>query len=314
MAFIDTIVAAFAADAGVGAIAAGVAAVGTDLSVVGAITGNKTMTEVGGVMGLAGGVVGLASGAFSGAAAAGSDSSLTSSLTDSANAGANVGGTAGVINPAVNPITDASQSALSTADSTATTGATGAALTDPNSLGLPQPGAAGVTGNPLANPMSANDIGGTQTDIGATQNNLAGTTPPTPTPAGNPNATQGVRGYADNSQNINLPQGIATGTGGGTTGASGSTLQGMLSGYSPQAQQALIQAAGQGVAGMVGGLFNGWSQSQKLQLAQQAQALQQTQYTNAMQNASSQPVLTASAKPPSTAGTGLLNSVQSSNV
>jgi hypothetical protein len=47
-------------------VATAVAEVGTTLSVVGAVTGNSTLTKVGGIMGLAGGAGALASGALSG--------------------------------------------------------------------------------------------------------------------------------------------------------------------------------------------------------------------------------------------------------
>jgi hypothetical protein len=66
-------------------VAAAVGEVGTAMSVVGAVTGNSTLTKVGGVMGLAGGVGALASRAMS----AGADAAATAVAADTTDAAAN---------------------------------------------------------------------------------------------------------------------------------------------------------------------------------------------------------------------------------
>lgn len=62
-------------------VLAAVSQIGTIMSVVGAVTGNKSLMKIGGVMGLVGGVGGLINGATSSAASAGADA-LASTATD----------------------------------------------------------------------------------------------------------------------------------------------------------------------------------------------------------------------------------------
>lgn len=74
---------AVGASAAAAAVVGGLMVVGTALQVVGAITGNKDLSRLGGVMSLAGGVGGLASGAWASAStsiAASSSSDITAQL------------------------------------------------------------------------------------------------------------------------------------------------------------------------------------------------------------------------------------------
>lgn len=64
----DAVTAGTAADLAFGTVAAAVGEVGTSLSVVGAVTGNESLSKIGGVMGLAGGIGSMASSAFGGTA------------------------------------------------------------------------------------------------------------------------------------------------------------------------------------------------------------------------------------------------------
>ena len=64
---------------GVTAVLAAMAQVGTIMTVVGAVTGNKDLMKIGGLMGLVGGIGGLVAGAVGGAAtAAGADAAVAS--------------------------------------------------------------------------------------------------------------------------------------------------------------------------------------------------------------------------------------------
>jgi hypothetical protein len=109
LAFTATLALVGGAEVTTGLVLGAMAEVGTAMTIVGAVTGNKALMQIGGVIGLVGGVGGLVSGAVSGAASAtgsaidasgnavsasGAEVGAANALSDSSYAGANWGAAA----------------------------------------------------------------------------------------------------------------------------------------------------------------------------------------------------------------------------
>lgn len=311
ISFAVAAVGAAVASATIGTIAAAVAAVGTDLSIVGVVTGNKAITEIGGVMGLAGGAVGLADGLIGGGTSVATEADAPYSAQSD---------TAMLTNAPPAPVASAN---TITSDSTAFNAAGDSQAanlgTTPyanNSVpqtttDTPSIGSDGVS--------SANDIGASQSNLGANEPLSGYQAPPANGPAVGGNAGNQVDLSNSNLNTNGTPNAAMSG---GTIkpppDASPGALMTFWNGLDNATKAHVATIAGQGVASMVGGLFNGWTQSQKL-------ALQQLQYSNALQAANNPTSVGASAPPPNPkptpasappsgiTGTGLLQNIQSSN-
>lgn len=329
--FADVIGAAITAIVGgtatVGVVAAGVAAVGTDLSVVGMITGNQTLTKVGSVMGLAGGITGLAAGLGSDAAvsAAGNfgptadGGNLMSAGSDAAGMGTaagNFGPTpdGGNLMPSSGGAPDAglsginSGSSATSTDAATPTGTQGATPTSsefsptapatntPSGM-LGSGNTAPVAGAPAAGATPEPVTGGTTTpaaslqasgtDTGAVTGNTAGSGAPS---ASSPDMS-GTTGYGTNPGDVDRLPPMSADT-------SPNGIMNWYNNLDKDTQGRIVTGLMQGGGMAVGSLFNAYSAAQKLALQQQAQNLIQRQYDTSVANANS----TASVGNPYSAG------------
>ena len=268
--------AVLAGSATVAEIATVVSVVGTGMSVVGAITGNKELTKIGGIMGLAGGVVSLASGALGAAGAAEGaavDTSVAGTATDAlTGAGADLTGAASAANPdlATGDFvgSDWSNPALNNAPPTYP-----GSGPDPMSLS----GSSSGQGVLNAQPQASTPLGSTP---------QASQAPGTQAP------------YGQGSSQTSLPSSLTAPpkvTGGGLWSDIKEWFSGLPKDQQGRVMSGLLETGGKAL----GGMFQGWSEEQKLALQQHALELQQQQWQTALNNASAQP----SFKAP----TGILN-------
>lgn len=299
MAFVITAV--VATDVTLASVALAVGELGLSLSVVGAVTGSKDLTKWGGVLGLAGGVGSLAAGAFDAAADAGLAEGAMTGADEAGNyvldqAGslaekiasepleyAGVGDSAGQGGSSIfDSATDAASDAASAANN---------ATADTTFNGMPsQSGATGsqqgiISGNSGA-PSSTSSVAGAPQAQGASPSPTFGSR--TLDASGNPMFSDAHFDSLGTTQSLEPPP-------------SGGSWSDWWNKQPDLVKSAIIQTGGHAV----GGLFQGWTEEQKLALQQQVLNLQQQQYTSAMKNASSQP--TFNFKPP----TGIINTARS---
>lgn len=277
----------------VAAVATVISVAGTVLSVVGMITGNKTLMKIGGIMGLAGGVVGLAAGAAGGAGAAigetagASGGGLLAGETGAMDMG--IGGSgileeAGTAGLGAGGMTDlgAGTMPMTATEAPSLAGAELAApgASDASGFGIEQlpataPSTPGIGPNPpgmnvdqvdaLAgvngtNPMPASSLPGTQGQMPTTAGETAA--------FGNNTYTPGQTAQLAPPANV----------------GSGRGLFDWFKNLKPEEQSKLITGVVQAGGKAIGGLFEGWSEEQKLAFEQQKWGTQQS-------NAKAQPSL-----------------------
>lgn len=264
MAFLVAAVAAIGAAVGtaatVAAVAVVVSEVGVALTVIGAVTGDKDLMKLGGVLGLAGGVGGLAAGAFGaagGVAAEGAAVAGGASAADAATAAATDAGTAAVQQDATGALADS-----------ATSGLEGGVIASP----VPDPGIAASPTNSLSDPTSSL----AQQSANPATNSIIAT--PTATPASDsltvqtPDAPSGIQtlaGAPDTATPYSNPTDmrLANGT---QTAPTDSTDQ-----FFTQFQnffknnKTLVDAGGKVIGGALNGINQSSIQAQQNFLAQQ---------------------------------------------
>lgn len=303
---IVAVVAAVAVDAGLatGAIAltafTAVAAIGATTAAVGAVTGNKTLEEIGGALGLVGGIGAIAVG--SGAAAAGDILGPTDLSDDGA-----------AVDTAAQAATDASPSVLTSDPAAAIADANNPVGAASGSLAASEGNAAAIDGQAGTTPLSG---------LSPDQLNQLTTTPftqPTPTApaAGNPFAADAQNAIADanaqNSVNVNaaMPPGqMGASAGQLTTGTDPNAPPPWLTAWQTAQNKQLLTMAGiQSGLGLISGLTNPLNPAQINALNAQAAAnnaaatLSQKQAANV-----SQPLPTVGQPTATSAvGTGLIN-------
>lgn len=273
MAFFVTAVATAIEVGSLATIAVAVSEVGMALSVVGAVTGNKELMKIGGVMGLAGGVTGLVGGLASTGEAALVDAAVTGTSVGEAASGAEgLGASAAELS---GQPTDLPNRAVSS-------------MTTDVGGGAGMPGANSVTYPGAPPDPAAGNI--------AQQSGIAGApTAPTPQPASvTPQTTVPTNPTPGAPQVAGGEAAVAT-----PAGTDSSSLSKWFNGLDPKTKgtvlNGLLQTGGQAL----GGMFQGWSAEQKLALEQNAQNLAEQHYQTAMKNANA---TTVSAPKP----TGLL--------
>lgn len=256
-------------------IATAVAEVGIAMTVVGTVTKSKELTKVGGFLSLAGGVASL------GAAAVGSLGQGAVAATGAAELGSSA-----AVDGGANALSDAA--AASTADAV---GGSGAA-----------PLIAGPSSD-VANAVAGFDPNAASVLPSAPTGSSAYLTPPSSAvPPASP-STPGTFDFLKDSGSATDVSGVpdALGQSASKPGL-GQSVKDWYNGLSKSDQSrvgnTLLQMGGQAV----GGLFNGWTADQKLQLEQQAQSLAKQKFDTATTNASAVPDI--SFKP-----VGLVNSV-----
>jgi hypothetical protein len=290
MAFVVTAVTAEVVT--VASVASAVAELGMTLSVVGAVTGSKDLMKVGGFMSLAGGVTSLASGAFGAAEGAASDAAAGAAdggldlagqqVAEATYTGANPA-------PVFSDAADAASSGMNGVSGLADTASdvTQQALSGTNFDSLGADSGAATAGNTGAD---------TSVNAGSDISGISG--PSSPTGASSPDTP--TMKYGDNSITPgapNVPQAI-----GGTVAPPGGTDPFSLQKWwasQPDSTKNLIM---QGGLKAVGGLFQGWTEDQKLALERNKFALQQQM----LSNGSAQPSINFQSKP-----TGIINSARS---
>lgn len=153
MAFVVTAVAAAIEVTTVATVLTAVSAVGMAMTVVGAVTGNKDLMKVGGVIGLAGGVGSLVNGAIDGAAAAGAADAAASGAADAAAAGsdaATIGATDMGGYAAGDVTSNLASSGIDAANTGAATGMGASNLGSTAAIGAPDAAGASLSGAPFS--------------------------------------------------------------------------------------------------------------------------------------------------------------------
>jgi len=284
MAWVVTaVVAAVEVGATAAVIFTAVAEVGIALQVVGTVTKSKELVKIGGIMGAVGAVGGLASAGFSALSAGAGE------------AGVAEGATAGAYSDVAGE-----QFAQQ-------------AGTDAAGSGFGDMAASAATAPAVVSPV---DSGGL-TSSGMTQV-PGGGTPPAGAPAPSavtaaPAGTMPPPQSAESMFNTNVAAGTPP-IAAGTAPQAAFNLDTMNSVVAPsdtssfgiskwfdsldKATQGRVVSGAMQIGGAaVGGLFNGWSEDQKLALERERQALQQKAYATSMANASAQPKVAAYVKP-----------------
>lgn len=283
MAWVVTAVAIAIETMEVAAVLTAIMEVGVALQVVGAVTGNKTLSKVGGVMSLVGGIGSLANAAFSGVGAAAAEGASIG-VADGAAAGADAAVTAG---------TDAAAGGMVDAAAGAAAGMP-AGQSAAEMLG-------GLTNSQGAGMMTA----GTEAATTAASTAVAPATAAAGMPAGQSAADMMGSAISDAT-----PAAAATFDAGaiGSVAAPADTssfgIQKWFDGLDKATQGKVVSGAMQIGGSAVGGLFNGWSEEQKLALERQRQSLQQKAYDTSVSNANAQPRVAAYVKPTGMMGAG----------
>jgi len=252
----------------VASVAAAVGELGMTLSVVGAVTGSKDLMKVGGYMSLAGGVTSFAAGALSGGSGLAVDA-----------AGEGLGGAGGALGQAG----------------------------DYGMNAAAESGMADVT--PLAENTANTVINGTSdaipasTDASAVSNSTAGdaaSNAGADSASGAANQNAPTMKYGDNSVTPGAPSIGQFGQAGPVSPPADTSSNGIVDWYKkqPDAVKAAIMKGG---LSAVGGLFQGWTEEQKMALDRNKFALQQQQ----LSNGSAQPTISFQSKP-----TGIINSAR----
>ncbi len=243
-------------------IATAVAEVGIAMTVVGTITKSKELVKVGGFLSLAGGVASL------GAAAVGA-------IGGEAAAGAAIGGAAG-------------DAGIGAGMDAAAAEATNAAVAG----GVDAAAGSAIT-TPIAAPVSVTNGGAGL--VGGSADAAASTAAPAAADAGLSNVQSGVstpdflKDFTVSADPAGSAADALSTTVSSTKPGLGQSVKDWYNGLSKSEQSrignTLLQMGGQAV----GGLFSGWTADQKLQLEQQAQALNKQKFDTAATNGSAVP-------------------------
>jgi len=281
----------------VGEIAIAATVIGASLSIAGAVTHNKTLTQIGMGFGIAGGVIGIATllPSLTGTAAVGALSEIGSSAALSADVTA-----AGNISKGVTGAVE-----LAPASTPAVAEGTGGAAVNAAKAPLAGVGEAPLTG-------SAAGPGTLDVPTGApavNAQNAAASTPKGILAQEAPGGTNVARGTtlstptsATPGQSFNFSTGAMTPVRPGVTAASLGDLAGptadapgwaakFWAGLDPSAKGAIMLAGGQAVAGGVGGIFAGMSADKQLALQQLINQQNQNQRVLQNERATSNPGL-----------------------
>lgn len=275
MAFVVTAITAEVVT--IASVAAAVGELGLTLSVVGAVTGSKDLMKVGGYLGLAGGITSLASGAMSAASGAAAEGAADTVGSDWASGLAS----------------DAAQGATTGAVSNAMDGVTKLANTADN---VGSDWSAGISEAPGSTPSTSfNDLRSSmdQSSLSGAPSTSAGS-PATPDASVSPTGSDATTGQQPYSDARNATDGTVSSYGNGAP--SGNSFSDIKDWYDKQ-PAAVKAAIIRGGASAVGGLFQGWTEEQKLALEQNKFALQQQQYNTAISNANAQPTISFQSKP-----------------
>ena len=248
-----------------GSIATTAVVVGTALSIAGAVTKNKTLSYIGLGLGLAGGVASIAAaaGLFSSATTVsslfGGASSAASGATTAATTAVGAGGTVGQVAapvtssviPTINPVVSAGlQTGIGAATAPAATGVNAAFAAAAPAL----TGAQAVA--PAAGLIGSGGAGQLFSQF-APKAAAAFTAPEAPQPQ-----------QVQTPEQINLRNQFAQGSGQtlATGPAQGQTLGQWFASLSPAMQGSLAIMGGQGVSGLLGGMFASRQASEQLDL------------------------------------------------
>jgi hypothetical protein len=257
------------------AIFTAVAEVGIAMTVVGKITKSKELVKIGGIMSLVGGIGSLATSAYGALSAAGAGEGAVGVAE-----GAAVGAASDVAGEqfALEAGMDAAGSGFGAA------AAEGAATTFPVDV----PTLGGMMGSAPATPAAATGV------APAAAGPIVAA--PTPAPAAATAApAPGVTGAA-----------FDAGSAGAVTAPADTSAFGIkkwFDGLDKATQGKVISGAVQIGGNAIGGLFNGWSEEQKMALEQQRQSLVQKNLETQQANANAQPRVQAYVKP-----TGMMTS------
>ncbi len=294
MAIVSAAIAAIAAVGSTIAAGAGAAAIGTavavaavnvgtlvgviglGMSVVGMVTGNKTLSKVGGYLGLAGGAMGLAGGLAGGMAGAMKnistawDDGVGSLFSSTKSVGQTPLGSVG--NATAQKATAVQQSSVQSTSAaqpaTSIPPSSGSLGPRPQLLPSPSAGASNSLGTGGVNPL--NSVVPTRpvvagTDLSATQFANAA-------PKGAPLSTANLSSItAQASQAPAAAQSVAAGVNAAAQPASGSGIGSFFSGLPDWAKAQVAISGAQGLAGMAGGWFEGATAEEKLALEREAQ-------------------------------------------
>ena len=275
--------AAFAAvaagSATVGAIATVVSTVGMGLSVVGKVTGSKTLMKIGGVMGLVGGVTSLATSAFGAANAAGSAGAIEGA------AGA-LGDTAFDSFAATQGAAEAGTSLAEFGGSAASWEPIGEALTGGLDTAMGAQAAAEAS-TPLT------EFGGTEPSFTSPNNGLLNATQQQVSSVPDMSPADSYKGSA---QQATDNQFLKSDYGYGPAPNTPAERQSWWNKQPERVKAAIIQ----GGLGAVGGLFDGWTSEQKLALEREKMNLMTS-------NANAQPVIKFATPTTQPKKVGLLN-------
>jgi hypothetical protein len=253
-----------------------VGTVGLGISVIGMATGNKTLTKIGGYLGMAGGAMGLAGGLAGGMAGYAKtlstawDDGVGSLFSSTKSVGQTPLGSVG--NATAQKATAVQQSSVqSTSAAQPTTSippSSGSLGPRPQLLPSPSAGASNSLGTGGVNPL--NSVVPTRpvvagTDLSATQFANAA-------PKGAPLSTSNLSSItAQASQAPAAAQSVAAGVNAAAQPASGSGIGSFFSGLPDWAKAQVAISGAQGLAGMAGGWFEGATAEEKLALEREAQ-------------------------------------------
>lgn len=259
------------------AIAVGtlVGTVGLGISVIGMATGNKTLTKIGGYLGMAGGAMGLAGGLAGGMAGYAKtlstawDDGVGSLFSSTKSVGqtplGSVGNATAQKATAVQPT---SVQPTAAAQPTSIPPSSGSLGPRPQLLPNPSAGSSNSLGTGGVNPL--NSVVPTKpvvagTDLSATQFANAA-------PKGAPLSTSNLSSItAQASQAPSVAQGVVAGVNSAAQPASGSGIGSFFSGLPDWAKAQVAISGAQGLAGMAGGWFEGATAEEKLALEREAQ-------------------------------------------
>lgn len=301
---IAAIGAAVGAVATIGAVATLVAETGIALQVVGAVTHNQKISKIGSYMSIAGGVTSLVSAGIGALGSAAVEGAAEGAAGDA------VGGAAGSIEGAA---TDAVAGDIGNIG-----GLAGSGSADMSSL----MGTNGITGSGTGFLSSApGGLNGLAADGGAIPGYTApainaGTDAALNGTSSSINASNaGMQGFKDPGATGNsyTPSSSASSSFNNPDGSvkppantSSSAVSGWFNSLDQKTKSQLLQTGG----GMVSGLFQGWTEEQKLAFQKEQANLAQQHYATSVANANSQPIIRFGPTP-GLPSTGLINSTKS---
>ena len=282
MSFVVTAVVAAVELGTVAAIATAVTYVGVAMTVVGTVTKSKELTGLGRVLSIGGGIASL------GAAAAGSFGSAAASGAAEGTAGE----ASSLWGEAANEAADATvnQAVDTAAQTTADSFAGSASSAADKAIGsVADAGADSAL-------SGAGDLGGYETAFNPNDVAGAGFSPPTPTATGGISAP-GLQAPAP-SGIVNQATAPTVSGSVGDAATSGLPEKGIgervsdwFKKLTPDQQSRISSGALQLGGNAIGGLFQGWSAEQQLELQKEIQAQKDKQYNDSVKNANSVPVI-----------------------